>query len=911
MKRGGWRIGGSDLLHSVIYFLLNTIFVSSQCPWPEDTSKLDSSCVCAFNLQNELSIQCRAVNFALLMMVLQQDSSLPLKLLHVKNTTISVLTDNIFYGLTIENLQLSWCDIRSISGGAFSGLEDTLANLSLQDNRLEQVPTEALKNLRRLQLLDLSANRLTLIPDNAFRGLRLSILKLADNDLSLTEQSLSGLEKTLKNLSLKRTSLSVLPRSILTLHTLAFLDLAHNQIRSLERGALQELDSLAALNLEKNQLSTLHPHDFLGINDTLTSLSLLNNHLEYFPRDAFNTLSQLKVLDIGFNMITEVPVNAFSQVKSLRLLALDGNPLTTLPAQAFTHLTSLKGLSLGGPFLNCDCRLFWISQWILEYDLQVTSRERNPQFCGQPPEYRNLSFYQLNFNNLFCNSTYPLSSSSQPVLPTAYLPTTELAPTTIPDSVFTPTPYTRTRTSATLQTQMTLFQSGSLKHLAASTPEEELEIEGSVSSLKWGPGGQDLGIDKEPVLRLPLEVLPTRSQRRPSRLERPLSQAVPSTVSRPSLILRNDDSSSLDNFSGQAQGPYEDKVIVQEAYRKDQSVIIQWNSEASSIQGFRVVYRLFGDKNFKLGPPLASSEREFKIKKVPTQECLVVCVVSLDQLPLTADTVMPSQCREIRTTLTSATHMDTLIIAASAAICGTVILAVMMFICCSRRQSVQQRKQGIPAILNPSSPPLASLGTLGSGINPDWDSVSMYSQRSIPRAKMYHMEKGCVNNRMVPDDARSHISQASLRRPSGSQSVTDCQSRRSYSALAGTPSHTHAHAHAFMPPFHLSSQDLSMSRQSLAAPQFGVGRLGSLPVNPSDYGMGASNSTTTGRFTRATSYRNDRRRQRSKSRERTTSRHSHEGSSHSLTGYDTDGCTDHDMDIYIARNPTRGGLVQL
>nr|XP_053627717.1 uncharacterized protein LOC128685244 [Cherax quadricarinatus] len=208
--------------------------------------------------------------------------------------------------------------------------------------------------------------------------------------------------------------------------------------------------------------------------------------------------------------------------------------------------------------------------------------------------------------------------------------------------------------------------------------------------------------------------------------------------------------------------------------------------------------------------------------------------------------VMPSQCREIRTTLTSATHMDTLIIAASAAICGTVILAVMMFICCSRRQSVQQRKQGIPAILNPSSPPLASLGTLGSGINPDWDSVSMYSQRSIPRAKMYHMEK-----------------------------------------------------------------DLSMSRQSLAAPQFGVGRLGSLPVNPSDYGMGASNSTTTGRFTRATSYRNDRRRQRSKSRERTTSRHSHEGSSHSLTGYDTDGCTDHDMDIYIARNPTRGGLVQL
>lgn len=43
------------------------------------------------------------------------------------------------------------------------------------------------------------------------------------------------------------------------------------------------------------------------------------------------------------------------------------------------------------------------------------------------------------------------------------------------------------------------------------------------------------------------------------------------------------------------------QVIVQHAYRKDNSVIIQWDSEVSNILGFRVVYRLFGDKNFKVG----------------------------------------------------------------------------------------------------------------------------------------------------------------------------------------------------------------------------------------------------------------------------------------------------------------------
>lgn len=50
------------------------------------------------------------------------------------------------------------------------------------------------------------------------------------------------------------------------------------------------------------------------------------------------------------------------------------------------------------------------------------------------------------------------------------------------------------------------------------------------------------------------------------------------------------------------------QVIVQHAYRKDNSVIIQWDSEVSNILGFRVVYRLFGDKNFKVGLQFFSAE---------------------------------------------------------------------------------------------------------------------------------------------------------------------------------------------------------------------------------------------------------------------------------------------------------------
>ncbi|XP_042222485.1 leucine-rich repeat-containing protein let-4-like, partial [Homarus americanus] len=284
------------LLQALIYLLLSTSFVRSQCPWPREVTDLNGSCLCAFNLQNELSIQCSAVNFTLLMTVLhQRASSVPLDLLYVNNTRVSVLNDRTFDGLIIENIQFSACGIFNISRGAFRGLENTLVNLNLQDNRLATVPTAALARLTRLKLLDLSGNQITSVPDEAFDGLTLSTLKLADNELSLSDRSFAGLESSLKNLNLKGTSLRSVPPALRNLPVLAFLDIAQNQIRSLERGALRNLHSLTALNIERNLLQALEVEDFIGINDTLSSLSMLNNLITDFPRDALNTLEELRV----------------------------------------------------------------------------------------------------------------------------------------------------------------------------------------------------------------------------------------------------------------------------------------------------------------------------------------------------------------------------------------------------------------------------------------------------------------------------------------------------------------------------------------------------------------------------------------------------------------------------------------
>lgn len=59
--------------------------------------------------------------------------------------------------------------------------------------------------------------------------------------------------------------------------------------------------------------------------------------------------------------------------------------------------------------------------------------------------------------------------------------------------------------------------------------------------------------------------------------------------------------------------------MVKDVLRQDNAVIIYWDTEATNILGFRVIYRLFGDNSFKQAPPLEASEREFKIKNVPSQ----------------------------------------------------------------------------------------------------------------------------------------------------------------------------------------------------------------------------------------------------------------------------------------------------
>eukprot|EP00096_Caligus_rogercresseyi_P014447 TRINITY_DN6966_c0_g1_i1.p1 TRINITY_DN6966_c0_g1~~TRINITY_DN6966_c0_g1_i1.p1 ORF type:complete len:900 (+),score=135.57 TRINITY_DN6966_c0_g1_i1:204-2903(+) len=887
------------ILHAILFALLTSRISGARCPWEQNLeyASLSTNCSCEISQELGISTSCRGVDFFNLLQALRQYSqNSVIEYLALSNSSIPSLDEFIFKNLKIISLEFHSCGIRAVSDHAFRGLENTLQSLSLFNNELRSVPVGALRHLRLVSALDLSRNLIKYVPNNAFVTLRLKTLKLSGNNATLSESALRGLENSLFNLHLKNCGLTGVPNAILGLSGLNFLDLSSNQIRQLPPGHLQNMNSLTALNLEKNVIQSMDPLVFLGINDTLTSLSLLNNLITEYPFQAVRSLSNLKVLDLGFNLLRNIPPKAFSGLNALTLLAVDGNPLNTLHQVVFNDVrSSLKGLSLGGRFLVCDCHIAWISQWILLQNLQVTSREKNPQFCGSPQHLRFKNFYELGPRDLTCE---PLTTTS----------TTTTTTTTIRTTTSTTTTTTTTTMTTTTSRQMPTSRSYSILPFIHNRQPEKPLNRGEVSSVDpetlLGKSGDivtkikmEFGSDEESNNEI------GRSNQRLSSsgigriIAKPRDSLLASSLGDTSSIQSNPTSSnglinsrpssSLRQYLPQASVP---EVVVRDAFKEDNSIIIKWSTETSNILGFRIVYRLFGKPDFKQGPPLSPTEREFRIKNVPSNECIIVCVISLEEVDISPKTVPFDQCRELRTEGVGAHRkLDYIIIPASDAIVATVTIAVIIFIACIK---TGQRKRSAKLILdqkpihsmgmhNPG-PPLAELAALGlAPTSPkDWDQLSMYSQRSS-RSRLYPDRGGSINAGYIPDDARSHISQMSTSR-SKSRSINDLTGKHGSIGL--------------------SRADLRQSRQSLMSAMDGRQSRAS--------GMSRSSRKSSGhkRSRSGSVYHNNH-----------VLRDPHnddsigeEDSDHWATSTDNNW-TDYDQDIYMHGNPTTkfGGNIHM
>ncbi|XP_067289801.1 transforming growth factor beta activator LRRC32 [Pseudorasbora parva] len=222
--------------------------------------------------------------------------------------TLDISSNNLqnfsFHGAALEALHLEGNALHTLAMDSFSRLPN-IRKLYLRENQLQVCSPESpiygcvqLSSIPTLTFLDLSENGLLSIPSGSFRGSSLQSLDLSQNPgIDVGQSSLSGLEASLSQLSLRGNQMQSLEIDFSLFQKLTSLDLSVNRLTGASLWSGES--SVESLNLQNNSLVTLAPGT---IQKTLRTLFLGSNPLSCCRNPQLLTLlreKRLSVPDLG------------------------------------------------------------------------------------------------------------------------------------------------------------------------------------------------------------------------------------------------------------------------------------------------------------------------------------------------------------------------------------------------------------------------------------------------------------------------------------------------------------------------------------------------------------------------------------------------------------------------------------
>ncbi|XP_063618568.1 phospholipase A2 inhibitor beta-like [Cydia splendana] len=185
--------------------------------------------------------------------------------------------------------------------------------ISLRANRIVEIRDDAFNNIERLFFLDLSYNRIT------GEVLRSEIFQGPYNDGVYADIALET------------------------------LDLAHNEIHSLDRYLFQYTPNLTRLDLSDNPIEILDHVTILALSSAtqLEVLNLSGTGIDDIPLDAFRGLVNLQMIDLSNNKFVTVPESLSLVGTTLKYLTFNNNPIVELNDDSFIGLSNLFELEVG------------------------------------------------------------------------------------------------------------------------------------------------------------------------------------------------------------------------------------------------------------------------------------------------------------------------------------------------------------------------------------------------------------------------------------------------------------------------------------------------------------------------------------------------------------------------------------
>ncbi|XP_071963057.1 leucine-rich repeat-containing protein 57-like [Antedon mediterranea] len=190
----------------------------------------------------------------------------------------------------------------------------------LNDMGISQFPPQLLKLTKNLRTLDISKNKLTLIPPSIGSFLQLKSLTINHNRLGTIPNEIEDLKK-LETLSLTNNNITCFPSSLARLTSLRKLLLSGNKLKAFPTQVCQ-LKNLDFLDLSQNMIACV-PDDVGQLQ--AEELNLNQNQISSLS-DSLAECPRLKVLRVEENCL---PATAFTkkifEESRISTLAVDGN----------------------------------------------------------------------------------------------------------------------------------------------------------------------------------------------------------------------------------------------------------------------------------------------------------------------------------------------------------------------------------------------------------------------------------------------------------------------------------------------------------------------------------------------------------------------------------------------------------
>lgn len=231
----------------------------------------------------------------------------------------------------LNALDFSYLDLddQAVHDSITTGLTDKnscmdITSLNLCSNQIKFL-SPIIHSFHNLQVLDLSQNLLTQLPQCITQLTKLTTLIASNNQLdndSFPKDFGTSLAGSLKVLSLGGNQFKSVPAEILELTQLRSLYLGGNCIEEITRD-IKKLENLRVLYLGGNQLTSI-PQE-IGLLQNLQSLSVCENRIRSLP-SSIAFLRSLRSLALHKNLLTALPPEIV-RLRGLVELSLRNNPL--------------------------------------------------------------------------------------------------------------------------------------------------------------------------------------------------------------------------------------------------------------------------------------------------------------------------------------------------------------------------------------------------------------------------------------------------------------------------------------------------------------------------------------------------------------------------------------------------------